>query len=127
MSLSDWGVIIALTFSGAALALELRRWIESKANLNLRVMADAVTFPEDDGQKKLALTVVNQGSVPTTITHMVAFYSHSRVHHFFGRFYSTGVVNNPSQTQRIPYEIGVNQSWHGMMVYCSPSAPMRQI
>jgi len=117
MTINDWGVIIALLLSGAALVLELRRWIEGKPNLSLSVMAEAKTFPDDDGRKKLVMTVTNRGSLPTTITQMVAFYSRSPIHKLFSRYFSTGIVNNPSQIQPIPFEIDINRMWHGVLYY----------
>lgn len=128
MTINDWGVIIALVISSAALALELRRWAESKPKLKLSVMASMRTFPDDDGQKKLSLTVVNRGSMSTTITHMIGFTSPSKFHRHFGfqrgwwhkmfpKYTATGLVGQHPLSSPVPHEIGTNQSWRGVMVY----------
>lgn len=113
MEASDWIAIIALIVSSGALFLEVRRWFEEKPRLKLSVMRDAIEFPDDDGKPKLALTVVNRGNMPTTLTHMVAFLYKSRWHKWRRKSYRAGLVNST----RIPAELGVNKNWIGMMLY----------
>jgi hypothetical protein len=113
MAMSDWFSGIALAISAAALGLEFRRWFETGPKLKLSVMADAVSFPNDDGKPKLALTVINRGSEPTMLTHMIAFVYPSRWRRFRRRPEQAGVVNNPT----IPAELKANAYWIGTMIY----------
>lgn len=113
MTITDWLAIIAIVVSAGALALEIRRWVESGPRLHLRLMADAVEFPATDDQPRLALFVTNRGSEPTTITHMVAFIYPSRWAKFRRKPASQFIVN-PMNAQA---EVGVNRQWMGKMLY----------
>lgn len=105
--------LVALLLSGFALALEVRRWVESGVHLNMSILADAVGIPEDDGQPKLAVTVTNRGTTPTTITHFMAFAYRSVIHRVLKRSYFQGWI--PSSN--LPSEVDVNGLWHGIMYY----------
>ena len=121
MTVSDWIAVIALIVSSGALALEVRRWFENRPRLYLSVMGDAITFPEDDGQPKLALSVINRGTLPTTLTHMVAFSYPSLWRRFWRKPKVTGLVNS----DHIPAELGVNKTWLGTMIYDDALAAAR--
>lgn len=113
MSVSDWLAVIAIVVSAGALSLEVRRWVESRPRLHLRMMADAIEIPSDDDSPKLALFVTNRGSEPTTITHMIAFAYASRWGWLRGKPTKQGVVNSPN----VPAEVGINRQWMGKMLY----------
>ncbi|MFB2563466.1 hypothetical protein [Rhizobium sp. IMFF44] len=115
MKVTDWVAIIALIISTAAFVLQLKRWFDEGPKLRLSLMADAIFVPMDDKRPKLVLTVINRGSAPTLITHMIAFTFDSRWKRLLNKPSMTGVVN--STLQRVPSEIGVNQTFMGSMVY----------
>lgn len=115
MNPSDFIAALALLTSGAALALEVRRWVDSGPKLHLSVISDAIEIPYDDGIDKLFLTVTNRGDVPTTITNMVCFFLYPRWKFWRRKPIMTGIVNTTGYP--IPYEVGVNQSWTGRLNY----------
>ncbi len=121
MTTSDWIAALALLVSGAALGLEVRRWFETKPRLRLSVMGDAIQFPADDREPKLALNVINRGSSPTTLTHMVTFVYPSRWKRWRNKPTFAAVVNSPT----IPFELGANKSWTGLMVYSPETSKAR--
>lgn len=119
MDVSDWAAVIALGLSGAALSLEVKRWLESGPRLRMTVMSDMVAAPEDDGWPKLALTVINQGSAPTTLTHMVGYVYPTII---------SRIIRNPTKAfsfktrgdafrESLPHELGVNRIWIGVARY----------
>lgn len=115
MTIPIWISVLALIISSGSLALQLKKWLEEGPRLHLSVMADAVMFPVDDKKPKLVLTVINRGSTPTLITHMIAFTFDSSWKRFRNKPSLTGVVN--STLQPVPFNLGVNQSFMGMMTY----------
>ncbi len=110
---SDWIAILALIVASGALALELRRWFDSKPRLLLSVMGDAKTFPHDDGAEKFAITVINRGSEPTVLSHMVAYTFPTWWRR--RRFRPSATWFIPERT--IPFELGVNKHWVGIGPY----------
>ncbi|ACM27992.1 hypothetical protein Arad_4248 [Rhizobium rhizogenes K84] len=115
MKVTDWAAIIALIISTAGFVLQLIRWFDEGPKLRLSVMADAIFVTNDDKRDKLVLTVINRGSAPTLITHMIAFTFDARWRKLLNKPSTTGIVN--STIQRIPSEIGVNQTFLGSMAY----------
>jgi hypothetical protein len=113
MQPSDWIAVLALVVAGGALALEVRRWFESGPRIHLGLMADAIVIPDDDDLPKFALTVTNRGTIPTTITSMVAFMAYSQRQRFFGDFYFTAIVNKLD----LPREVPSNQRWTSVTPY----------
>lgn len=119
MDVSDWAAVIALGLSGAALSLEVKRWIESGPRLQLTVMPDMVTAPHDDGRPKLALTVINQGSAPTTLTHMVGYVYPTICTRMLRKPTKAFIVNTWDSPfgATLPHELGVNRIWTGVLRY----------
>ncbi|MGO7605530.1 hypothetical protein ACC718_19695 [Rhizobium ruizarguesonis] len=115
MKITDWIAILALVISTAGFMLQYLRWLDEGPKLRLSVMADAVSYPIDDKKAKLALTVINRGTAPTLITHMIAFTYDNRWKRLLRRPTMTGIVN--STLQPIPHTLGVNETFMGMMVY----------
>lgn len=113
MTTSEWASILALAISGGALALNVRSWLASGPHLHLSVIGDAIEFPRGDGKPKLALFVTNRGDEPTTLTHMVAYIYSSRWRKFRHKKDFAAIVNSPT----IPFEIGINKTWSGLMLY----------
>lgn len=115
MTTTDLVATLALMVSCFTLALELKRWFDAGPKLKLSVMGDAVVIPDDDGEPKLLLTVVNRGDTPTTITHMIAFTFTNRWRYLRKRPTTSGVVN--STLMPVPSEVGINKTFMGMMRY----------
>lgn len=112
----QWASYLALLVSGGALALEVRRWIESGVRLRLSLMADAIEFPDDDGQKKAVLTVENYGSAPTTLTHFVVYTYQSVFHRLLRKPKLSGFVNTVS-LQKLPHKLDLAGIWMGRLNY----------
>ena len=100
--------------SFAALMLEMRRWFEDKPRLKLYVMADTVMAGGDDGKPKFALTVINAGRMPTTVTHFLAYTAHpwrDRIR-IKGKWAEISFIpRGPHQGPGHPVAIGVNEIW----------------
>lgn len=112
MTVTDWTAVVALAFSAAALALEVRRWFESRPRLLLSVMGDAIRVPGDDGIPRSALSVVNRGT-PTVLNLMLVYTFESRWRKWTGKPTMTGVVAQPGVS--MPFELGTNKTWTGLM------------
>ena len=125
MTVTDWTAIVALAFSAAALALEVRRWFESRPRLRLSVMGDALLMPGDDGKARSALFVVNRGSVPTVLNTMLVFRFKTAWHRFRRRPLMAAVVLNPGSN--LPYELGTNKSWTGMLEHTDETKEARAL
>ena len=56
----------------AALALEVRRWVEARARLAIHISPEmSYTGDADEDTRYLVVEVVNRGTISTTITHFV--------------------------------------------------------
>lgn len=72
----DWLIIAVAAYaaivSTAALALEVRRWVESRPRLYLSVMpvGKMVGHGVTDEKEYIVVNVTNRGFTPTTITHL---------------------------------------------------------
>lgn len=85
MDLSDLeagAVIYAAIVATAALALEVRRWVESGPRLVLTIMSQAKAFggPVPDENTYLHARVTNRGVMPTTLTNFAHHSYSSRLH-----------------------------------------------
>ncbi len=63
--------------------------------------------------ERLALTIINQGTAPTTVTLMVGFTFSSRWRRFRRNPDEAGIVSSPD----IPAKLETNGTWMGMMTY----------
>lgn len=74
MDASDWVAIYAGIVGTAALALEVRRWVESGPLLYISHMYPGQTIggPNED-KTYIFVNVTNRGNAPCTITHMLIF------------------------------------------------------
>ena len=124
MNTSDFIACLALVVASGAFFLELRRWFEDGPKIHLAVMSDVVTVPADDGRAKLALTVVNRGTVPTTITHMIGVSYTGLLSRWRDKPTMQGIVN--TQLMPLPFQLGVNKSFMGMMNYEERTAAARE-
>lgn len=117
--------ILALIVASAALGLEVRRWFEDRARIELSVMEDMITMPVDDRRPKLSLTAINTGGRPTTITHFVIRGYKSQVHRFFGRTQTHALVLNNEYGQ-LPKKLNQADMWTSYMVYNSDTQEFRK-
>ncbi|MHA6685097.1 hypothetical protein [Mesorhizobium sp. A556] len=122
INISDLLAVIAIIVSVGALALEVRRWVETGPSLVLNLMEDAIEIPAGDNKPKLALFVTNRGSVPTTITNMVLYEYPSAWARYRKRSTMQAVVN----CQTVPAEVGINRQWMGKMLYDDQTMKARQ-
>jgi hypothetical protein len=113
MTTSEWLSVIAIMISSGGLSIQLRNWLMSKPQLHLSVMAEALSFPDDDRGTRAALTVINRGGEPTLLTHMIAFTYDNWWNRLRGKPTMTGIINSP----HIPARLDVNATWMGMMFY----------
>jgi len=120
MQNSDLVAILALIIASGALALEVRRWIESGPRLTLSLMVNMLTVPNDDGEAKAALFVTNRGTVPTTLTNFTAHIFTSRWHVLWNKPLESMIVltgNSQYGDQTLPYELQPNRRWLGIVKY----------
>lgn len=128
MNITDATAVLAVAMSGGALALEVRRWQESGPRLHLQIMGDASTFPVDDGERKLLLTVTNRGSAPTQITHFVVFAWSNPIKRILGKQgYVNGFVKGSpvSGLTHLPSRLDVGDRWMGIMIHASDTDAAR--
>jgi hypothetical protein len=74
--ISLWALCVSggvLFISVCVFGLELRRWLNEGVRLSLTVITDArlISGSQEDKNTYVSLTVMNRGSAPTTITHMI--------------------------------------------------------
>ena len=112
MTTAEWISVIALIISSGGFAIQARSWILSGPRLHLSIIADAMLIPDEEGPRA-ALTVINRGTAPTMLTHMVVYLYRSRWRRFRNKSYLAGVVNS----DRIPSKVDINGTWNGLMAY----------
>ena len=74
MKSETWIAIYAAVVATSAFVLNFRTWFEKRVRLNLSLIADAALMggsKVDDEGGLIALTVINRGGQPTTLTHLV--------------------------------------------------------
>jgi hypothetical protein len=113
MNTSEWISTLALMISSGGFSLQARSWWLSGPRLHLSVIGEAIVVPNDGQGTRAALTVINRGTDPTMLTHMVVFTYKSRWRKLRNKPNQTGVVNSPS----IPAKLDVNATWIGQMFY----------
>lgn len=121
MNLSGWeavAVIYAAIVATAALALEVRRWVESGPRLVLTIMSQAKAFggPVLDENTYLHARVTNRGAMPTTVTNFALHSYSSRVHRLWRKSNKAAVVN-AIQGHQLPYVLQPGTEWAGSVVY----------
>jgi hypothetical protein len=89
--------------------------------LHLSVIADALAFPDDGNGVRIGLTVINRGTDPTMLTHMIAFAYNSRIAKLRNKPSFTAVVNAPN----IPSKLDVNGTWMGTVFYDEETKRLR--
>ena len=94
MTTAEWISVIALIISSGGFAIQARSWILSGPRLHLSIIADAMLIPDDGEGPRAALTVINRGTAPTMLTHMVVYLYRSRWRRFRNKSYLAGVVNS---------------------------------
>lgn len=119
MSESDpttfWIAIIALGISAAALALEIRRWMESGPRLSVSCAPDMIYVyageePNPD-EKYLSFEVSNRGNMSTTITNLAMAIFPSRLSRLRNRASQNFLCPWPSKAQPLPFLIEPGARW----------------
>jgi hypothetical protein len=113
MTTSEWISVLALSISSGGFALQARNWFMNGPRLHLSVIAEAISMPDDGKGERVALTVINRGTDPTMLTHMIAFIYGSPWQKFRDKPIQAGIVNSPE----IPSKLDTNGVWMGMMAY----------
>lgn len=95
-----WAAIYAAVVATAALALEVRRWVESGVRLSLSLMTNAQTIQNGKvgDARHLLVVVSNRGDRATTVTHLAAL-------DYSGHWYSywwRRLRHRPTQTLLVP-------------------------
>ncbi len=119
-SVAAYAAIVAT----AALALEIRRWLESGVRIALSTMPGAILVGGalNQGQKRdryLGLTASNRGDVATTITHMVLFNYGSWRNRLTRNPIISAIVPEPTahSGQPFPCFLEPGRYFHGLALY----------
>jgi len=121
-----WALVVSVgSFCVAlfAFALQILRYFDEGVRLTMSIMVGArVIGGLADLNKYLSVTVMNRGSAPTTVTHMVLYNYPSRLarhvpNWLYGRikrFHAqTFVVNSVGSPGPIPYLLEPGRMWNG--------------
>ncbi|MFG1296674.1 hypothetical protein [Xanthobacter variabilis] len=119
MEPSSWIAIYAAVVATGALALEVRRWVESgprivvKASPNMMIL-DPLSKDEEKGV--LVVTAYNRGEQSTTITHMLIVEYPNFIARMRNRPSKSFLIPNPqvSGPPIIPSEIKPGAQWMGV-------------
>jgi hypothetical protein len=117
----DWPIgtaIYAAVVATGALALEIRRWVESGPRLSISVMPEAEMYnlPGMEGRPWLFATVTNRGNAPTTITHFGLRYYGTWLDRIRSKPTWRGVVLHPhpiGTATNIPKTVQPGEIWQG--------------
>lgn len=121
MTPTDFIALLALIIATATFALQVKQWLENGPKIHLSVMADAITFPDDDRRPKLGLTVTNRGNEATQITHFIAFGFKSRWRRWRRKPFFTAIVNSPNT----PHMLEARKYWIETMYYNEKTKQLR--
>ena len=117
MGWGDAAAIYAGIVATAALALEVRRWFESGPKLRLSVMQHARLTHDSSNSSYIALTAINIGEVPTTITHLTLQQFPSLWSYLRAKPSWTALVPKPNldgMPPVIPKLINPGEQWTGL-------------
>lgn len=110
-----WIAIAALGISAAALALEVRRWMESGVKLSVACAADMVIVyageKPDPRKQYLTVDVANRGDMPTTITNLGMVIFPSRFGKLRNRASQHFLCPWPSKAQPLPFLLEPGARW----------------
>lgn len=120
LSYTDWIAVYAGLVATAALTLEVRRWVESGPHLKLSVSPVMKLFEGGAvcDEEFLFATVVNRGSLPTSIEAMALLSFRSwfdRVVRF--RNYWSAIILRPYPDLPLPHVLHPGQIWKGGVIY----------
>lgn len=142
--IATWALGIAffsLIVSACSFVLELRRWFDEGVKLSLSVIADAKLFMPGvkDDNTYLSVSVMNRGSAPTTITHLLFYnYNSGVAQHIPDRLFrqiyrlslrgprrlqswietlqpETSVANASGRPSQIPFVLDPGHTWLGLV------------
>ena len=124
--LAAWSAVGVAAYAAivatAAMALEVRRWVETGPRLKINIMPKAETFnmPGTEGKVYLVANVTNRGNAPTTITHFAMCDYGSWLGRILSKPTWVGIVANPQPpgtTSTIPKTLQPGEIWSGMALY----------
>ena len=118
-------VAALIAFYGAVVAtgvafVQIRQWMMSGPRLSISIMANAKLFggtDEEEAKEYVAVTVVNRGDAPTTITHLAVTDRPRFFDQFFRVKRQTYLVPNPQfpgSAPVIPHILQPGHQWTGM-------------
>jgi hypothetical protein len=129
--ISLWALCVSggvLFISVCVFGLELRRWLNEGVRLSLTVITDArlISGSQEDKNTYVSLTVMNRGSAPTTITHMILYSYPSRLALWISARLTrwmkqqrpqTFIVANTGAPGPLPYVLEPGHHWVGMATH----------
>ncbi|TKJ79224.1 hypothetical protein PkoCFBP13504_20810 [Pseudomonas koreensis] len=108
----------AAVVSTFVLGWDAYKWLASGAKIDMSATTGMRVFggPVEDPNTYVSITAWNVGDQPTTITNLGGMYFDSwwRAYVTRRRPSETFIVNQPSQSQRIPYRFEVGDQWIGL-------------
>lgn len=119
MDAGDAVAIYAAIVATGALALEIRRWVESGPRISVRANAGmTLTGGErtEDESDLLAVTAYNRGDQPTTVTHMLIVRFPNRWRRWRNRPSETYAILKPEpsgHSPALPKELPTGGQWMG--------------
>ena len=127
MDASSWVAIYAAIVGTGALALEVRRWVESGPRLSIAVMPEAALSTDRGKEIKryLVVTVRNRGNAATTLTHLEIRRMENLNERIRGKPSKQYVVMRPEPPGSppvLPSVLEPGRQWMGMAL---PDAEMR--
>lgn len=102
-----------------AFGLEVRRWVESGPRLAIRYMAPAITAGGigEDPNKYIHLTVSNNGSQATTVTHYLLYGYKNWWAYLLRKRERNLIVPNPQlASAQLPYVLEPGKEWSGSAI-----------
>jgi len=109
----------AAVVSTFVLGWDAYKWLASGAKIDLSASTGMKIFggPITDPNTYISITAWNVGDQPTTITNLGGMYFDSwwRAYVTRRKPSETFIVNEPSQSQRIPYRFEVGDQWIGLV------------
>jgi len=109
--------IYAATISTIVLLWQIFVWFRTGPRLKISVSSNMKTFGAlEDGNTYIVANVVNTGTQPTTIPHVVGYAYRNRLIYILGKPSNTFWVKHSVATYPIPYPLEVGKTFMSMMI-----------
>lgn len=117
-----WGAILATV----VLAWDIYKWRTAGPKLRTTVQTgmQSINMPQYDGKTLITVNVSNYGDRPTTITNLGYLYFPNYWRRFRHWPEKAFVIPNPSDTQRLPFELKQGSLWSGIAIQDTEIAKM---